>query len=135
MKEFVDRHGTDAARRLGIRINGDREPIPDELEEGVTGTVVVEIELIDTTPRYAKFVGGESSCPPFRYWPETTATHPVSRHSRYGRPDTHEFGYLFSRCSTLFRSITHVILFRIFCRFSLQRLIFLPRGGASNQHF
>ncbi|SFC08018.1 protein of unknown function [Halobiforma haloterrestris] len=50
MKEFIDRHGTDAARRFGIRINGDGEPTMGELEEGVTGTVVIEIKLTDDNP-------------------------------------------------------------------------------------
>ena len=45
VQEFVDRQGTDAARRLGILIHGDRAPTLEELEAGVEGTVVVEIEL------------------------------------------------------------------------------------------
>nr|WP_135828430.1 nitroreductase/quinone reductase family protein [Halorussus halobius] len=50
IKEFIDRHGTDATRRLGIRIRGDREPTLDELEAGVEGTVVIDIELTDDKP-------------------------------------------------------------------------------------
>ena len=47
--EFIDRHGTDAVRRLGIQIHGDRNPTLDELEAGVEGTVVIAIELTDDT--------------------------------------------------------------------------------------
>jgi uncharacterized protein YbjT (DUF2867 family) len=47
MQTFIDRNGVDAARRLGIAVDGDREPTREELEAGVEGTVVVEIELTD----------------------------------------------------------------------------------------
>ncbi|SIS18038.1 nitroreductase/quinone reductase family protein [Natronorubrum thiooxidans] len=47
MKEFINRYGTNAARRLGIRVHGDREPTFEELEAAVEGTVVIAIELID----------------------------------------------------------------------------------------
>ena len=50
IKAFIDRHGTDAARRLGIQIHGDREPTLDELEAGVEGTVVIDIKLTDDKP-------------------------------------------------------------------------------------
>ena len=50
IKEFIDRHRTDAARRLGIQIHGDRKPTVDELEAGVEGTVVIDIELTDDKP-------------------------------------------------------------------------------------
>ncbi|QSG05464.1 nitroreductase/quinone reductase family protein [Halapricum desulfuricans] len=50
IKEFIDRHGTDAARRLGIQIHGDRKPTLDELEAGVEGTVIIDIELTDGKP-------------------------------------------------------------------------------------
>ncbi|MFW5919293.1 MAG: nitroreductase/quinone reductase family protein [archaeon] len=45
VQAFIDRNGIDAAQRLGIRVNGDREPTYEELVEGVEGTVVIEIEL------------------------------------------------------------------------------------------
>lgn len=48
--EIIERHGMTAARRLGIRIHGDREPTHDELEAGVEGTVVIDIELTDSKP-------------------------------------------------------------------------------------
>ena len=47
IETFLDRHGTDVARRLGIRIHGNRKPTLDELEAGVKGTVVIDIELTD----------------------------------------------------------------------------------------
>jgi uncharacterized protein YbjT (DUF2867 family) len=47
IEEFIDRQGTDAARRLGIQIHGNRKPTLDELEAGVEGTVVIDIELTD----------------------------------------------------------------------------------------
>jgi uncharacterized protein YbjT (DUF2867 family) len=47
METFIERNGVDAARRLGIAVHGDREPTREELEAGVEGTVVVEIELTD----------------------------------------------------------------------------------------
>ena len=47
VEAFLDRHGTDVARRLGIRIHGSRKPTFDELEAGVKGTVVIDIELTD----------------------------------------------------------------------------------------
>jgi uncharacterized protein YbjT (DUF2867 family) len=50
VKTFIDRHGTDVARRLGIRIHGDRRPTLDELEAGVEGTVVIDIKLTDDKP-------------------------------------------------------------------------------------
>ncbi|MFB6228485.1 MAG: nitroreductase/quinone reductase family protein [Halobacteriales archaeon] len=50
IKEFINLRGTDAARRLGILIRGDREPTLDELEAGVEGTVVIDIELTDDKP-------------------------------------------------------------------------------------
>lgn len=50
VREFIDRHGTDAARRLALRIDGDRTPTLDELEDGVTGLDVVEIQLEDGEP-------------------------------------------------------------------------------------
>ncbi|MFT4890861.1 MAG: hypothetical protein ACI9YT_001782 [Halobacteriales archaeon] len=50
MQAFIDRNGTDAARRLGIRIHGDREPTREELVAGVEGTVVIEIEPTDGRP-------------------------------------------------------------------------------------
>ncbi|WP_436908611.1 nitroreductase/quinone reductase family protein [Halosimplex marinum] len=43
--EYVERNGVDAARRLGVAVKGDRPPTRAELETGVEGTVVVEIEL------------------------------------------------------------------------------------------
>ena len=48
--EFIERHGTDAVRRLGIELDGDRAPTREELEAGVGGTVVVEIRLTDGDP-------------------------------------------------------------------------------------
>ncbi|WP_415379241.1 nitroreductase/quinone reductase family protein [Halosimplex sp. TS25] len=45
MERFIERNGVDAARRLGIAVAGDRAPTRAELEAGVEGTVVVEIEL------------------------------------------------------------------------------------------
>ena len=50
VKEFIDRRGTEAARRLGILIHDGREPTLDELEDGVEGTVVIEIESTDGEP-------------------------------------------------------------------------------------
>ena len=47
IEAFLDRHGTDVAPRLGIRIHGNRKPTLDELEAGVKGTVVIDIELTD----------------------------------------------------------------------------------------
>ena len=47
IETFLDRHGTDVARRLGIRIHGSRKPTLDELKAGVRGTVVIDIELTD----------------------------------------------------------------------------------------
>jgi hypothetical protein len=47
IEAFLDRRGTDVARRLGIRIHGNRKPTLDELEAGVKGTVVIDIELTD----------------------------------------------------------------------------------------
>lgn len=47
VEEFVERRGVDAVRRLGIVIHGDRPPTREELEAGVEGTVVIEVELID----------------------------------------------------------------------------------------
>lgn len=44
---YIDRHGTDAARRPGIRIHGDREPTLQELEAGIEELVVIEIEVTD----------------------------------------------------------------------------------------
>jgi len=44
---FIERNGVDAARRLGLAIDGDREPTREELAAGLQGTVVVEIELTD----------------------------------------------------------------------------------------
>lgn len=49
VEEFIDRRGTEAARRLGIRIQGNREPTLHELQDGVEGTVVIEITLTDDT--------------------------------------------------------------------------------------
>jgi uncharacterized protein YbjT (DUF2867 family) len=56
VEEFIDRHGTDATHRLGIRIRGDREPTLDELKAGVGGTVVIEIELTDDKSVSARLV-------------------------------------------------------------------------------
>lgn len=50
IKEFIDRQGTNAARRLGIQIHGDRKPTLDELEAGVEGTVVIDIKVTDDKP-------------------------------------------------------------------------------------
>jgi len=50
MQAFIDRKGVDATQRLGIRVNGDREPTREELVDGVEGTVVIEIELTDGRP-------------------------------------------------------------------------------------
>jgi deazaflavin-dependent oxidoreductase (nitroreductase family) len=50
MQAFINRRGMGAARRLGIRIHGEREPTLDELEAGVEGLVVIEIELTDDKP-------------------------------------------------------------------------------------
>lgn len=50
VETFVDRNGVDAARRLGVQFAGDREPTREELEAGVEGTVVIEIELTDGGP-------------------------------------------------------------------------------------
>jgi len=47
VETFIDRNGVDAANRLGLAIRGDREPTRAELEAGVEGTVVIEIELTD----------------------------------------------------------------------------------------
>ena len=51
IKEFIDRNETDASRRLGIRVRGDREATLNELEAGVERTVVIEIELTDNNSR------------------------------------------------------------------------------------
>jgi uncharacterized protein YbjT (DUF2867 family) len=50
VRAFIDREGVDAAQRLGIRIEGDREPTDEELVAGVEGTIVIEIELTDGGP-------------------------------------------------------------------------------------
>jgi len=50
IKELIDNHGSGATRRLGIQIHGDREPTLDELEAGVEGTIVIDIELTDDKP-------------------------------------------------------------------------------------
>jgi len=47
IQESIDRRGVDAARRLGIRIAGDRKPTLEELKSGIEGTVVIEVELAD----------------------------------------------------------------------------------------
>lgn len=48
--DFIDRRGVSAARRLGIQIEGEREPTHEELVAGVEGTVVIEIELTEGDP-------------------------------------------------------------------------------------
>lgn len=45
MQRFIETRGVEAARRIGLSIDGDREPTLAELEAGVEGTVVIEIEL------------------------------------------------------------------------------------------
>jgi len=50
VEEFIDRNGTEAVRRLGIDLDGDRAPTREELEAGAGGTVVVEIRLTDGDP-------------------------------------------------------------------------------------
>jgi len=50
METFIERRGVDATRRLGIQIHGDRKPTRAELETGVEGTVVIEVELTGGRP-------------------------------------------------------------------------------------
>lgn len=44
LEAFIERHGIETAR-LGIHINGEREPTREELEAGVAGTVVIDIDV------------------------------------------------------------------------------------------
>lgn len=42
---FIDRHGLDAARRLGLEFEGDTAPSRADLIEGIESTVVIELSL------------------------------------------------------------------------------------------
>lgn len=42
---FIEDHGLDAARRLGLEFVGDEVPSKEELAEGIHQTVVIEIDL------------------------------------------------------------------------------------------
>lgn len=45
MQAYIQERGIEDVHRLGIRVHGDREPTLEELQAGVEGAVVVEIDL------------------------------------------------------------------------------------------
>lgn len=45
VQAFVDTHGIEHARRIGITYEGEDEPTPEELREAAEGTVVIRVEL------------------------------------------------------------------------------------------
>jgi deazaflavin-dependent oxidoreductase (nitroreductase family) len=45
VRRFVEREGVEKARRIGLRVEGDRLPDDEALAEALDGTIVIEIEL------------------------------------------------------------------------------------------
>lgn len=49
LARLIDKHGVEAANRIGLSIEGDTEPTVEDIKRGLEDTVVVELELIDET--------------------------------------------------------------------------------------
>lgn len=47
VQQYVEEHGVESARRVGVEIRADRPPDFETLTDGVEGTVAIEIALAD----------------------------------------------------------------------------------------